>query len=361
MLQIKEQLKQLTPYQPGKPIEEVKKEFNLDRVIKLASNENPYGCSEAAKEALQTEVQQMALYPDGYSAALRTKLASHLGVNETNIILGNGTDEVIQIISRSLLDPVSNTVMANPTFSQYKHNAVIEGAEVREVGLLENGCHDLDAMLEAIDEQTKVVWVCSPNNPTGTYESGRNLIRFLEKVPEHVLAVVDEAYYEYVTAEDYPETIPLLERFPNLMILRTFSKAYGLASLRVGYGIASEQLIRAIEPARQPFNTNRLGQAAALAALGDQAFIDDCVRKNNEGLKQYYDFCDEHGLTYYPSQTNFVLIDFKRDADELFLELLKKGYIVRSGNALGFPTFLRISVGTKEQNEGFLKTLAGML
>lgn len=361
MLQIKEQLKQLKPYQPGKPIEEVKKEFNLDAVVKLASNENPYGCSEAAKEALQTEVQQMALYPDGYSAALRTKLAGHLGVNETNIILGNGTDEVIQIISRSLLGAGTNTVMANPTFTQYKHNAVIEGAEVREVSLLENGCHDLDSMLKAIDEQTKIVWVCSPNNPTGTYEQEQKLIRFLEEVPEHVLAVVDEAYYEYVTAEDYPETIPLLKRFPNLMILRTFSKAYGLAALRVGYGIAPEQLIQAVEPARQPFNTNRLGQAAALAALGDQTFIEECVRKNNEGLKQYYDFCSEHGLKYYPSQTNFVLIDFKRDADDLFGELLKKGYIVRSGNALGFPAHLRISVGTKEQNEGCLKTLAGLL
>ncbi|MEC3609012.1 histidinol-phosphate transaminase [Bacillus glycinifermentans] len=360
-MQIKEQLKQLKPYQPGKPIEEVKKEFNLDQVVKLASNENPFGCSEAAKEALQTEVQQMALYPDGYSAALRTKLAGHLGVSETNIILGNGTDEVIQILSRSLLDAGTNTVMANPTFSQYKHNAVIEGAQVREVGLVEDGCHDLDAMLEAIDDKTKIVWVCSPNNPTGTYEPEQKLIGFLEKVPEHVLVVVDEAYYEYVTAEDYPETIPLLKRFPNLMILRTFSKAYGLAALRVGYGIASEELVRSIEPARQPFNTNRLGQAAALAALGDQAFIEECVRKNREGLKQYYDFCNEHGLDYYSSQTNFVLIDLKRDADELFQALLEKGYITRSGNALGFPGHLRVSVGTKEQNEGFLKTLAGIL
>ncbi|MDA1475311.1 histidinol-phosphate transaminase [Bacillus changyiensis] len=360
-MQIKKQLAQLTPYQPGKPIEEVKREFNLKTVVKLASNENPFGYSESAKVALQSEILQMPLYPDGSSHSLRTKLAKHLGVNEMKIIFGNGADEVIQIISRSMLNSHSNTVMASPTFSQYKHNAVIEGAEVREINLLENGCHDLDLMLDAIDQQTKIVWVCSPNNPTGSYEPEQKLLRFLDQVPKHVLVVIDEAYYEYVTAEDYPKTIALLDRYPNLMILRTFSKAYGLAALRIGYGIASEQLIQAIEPVRQPFNINRLAQAAALGALDDQTFIKDCVRKNREGLQQYYDFCSTHGLKYYPSQTNFVLIDFNRDADVLFEELLRQGYIVRSGKALGFPTSLRISVGSKEQNEGFLNTLIRML
>ncbi|WP_437131502.1 histidinol-phosphate transaminase [Bacillus atrophaeus] len=360
-MRIKEQLKQLKPYQPGKPIEEVKREYGLDKVVKLASNENPFGCSEAAKEALQQEIEQLALYPDGYSAALRTRLSEHLNVSEKSLIFGNGSDELVQIICRSFLNEKTNTITAASTFPQYKHNAVIEGAEVREIAIRQDGGHDLDTMLAAIDENTQIVWVCSPNNPTGTYTAESELLSFLNRVPSHVLVVLDEAYYEYVTAEDYPESIPLLEKHPNLIILRTFSKAYGLAALRVGYGIASEALIRQIEPAREPFNTSRLGQAAAIAALSDQDFIASCVKKNATGLKQYYDFAKTHGLRYYPSQTNFVLIDFNRPADELFQALLQKGYIVRSGNALGFPTSLRITIGTKEQNEEILTILAEML
>ncbi|MGG3856507.1 histidinol-phosphate transaminase [Metabacillus fastidiosus] len=359
-MQIKEQLLGLKPYQPGKPIEEVQREYNLTKVIKLASNENPYGSSPLAKEAIKEELDQLGLYPDGYSATLRTKLANYLEVKEEELIFGNGSDEIIQIICRALLDQHSNTIMATPSFPQYKHNAVIEGAEIREVPL-KNGMHDLDTMLNKIDEQTKIVWVCSPNNPTGTYVTRLSLLSFLEKVPSHVLVVVDEAYYEYVGAEDYPETVPLINKYPNLMVLRTFSKAYGLAALRIGYGIANATFIRQIEPAREPFNTSRIAQAAAIAAIDDQQFIADCVEKNNKGLQQYYDFCAEMNLTYYPSETNFILIDFKRDSDELFQALLEKGYIVRSGNALGVPGSLRITVGSEEQNAEIIDVLKNFL
>jgi histidinol-phosphate aminotransferase len=355
-LQVKEQLLKLKPYQPGKPIEEVKKEFNLTKVVKLASNENPYGCSKKAKQAILDELDQLAIYPDGYSALLRTHVAKHVGVNEEELIFGNGSDEVVQIICRALLNPQTNTVMAAPTFPQYKHNAVIEGAEIREVPLV-NGDHDLDAMLSQIDENTTVLWVCTPNNPTGTYVKKQVLIDFLSNVPKHVLVVVDEAYYEYVVAEDYPQTVPLLRDYPNLMILRTFSKAYGLAALRIGYGIANADLIQKIEPAREPFNTSRVAQAAAIAALEDPEFITECINKNKQGLKQFYQFCEELKLDYYPSEGNFILIDFKRDSDEVFQALLKKGYIVRSGNALGFPTHLRITVGTEQQNSEIIEIL----
>ncbi|MDQ0228761.1 histidinol-phosphate transaminase [Metabacillus malikii] len=355
-MQVKEQLLTLKPYQPGKPIEEVKKEFNLDKIVKLASNENPYGCSPKVKDAIVEEMNHLAIYPDGYSALLRTKLASHLQVEEEQIIFGNGSDEVIQIICRALLSPDTNTVMATPTFSQYKHNAVIEGTEIREVPLV-NGDHDLDAMLSQIDEKTAVVWVCSPNNPTGTYVKENALFDFLKNVPEHVLVVLDEAYYEYVVAEDYPETTPLLKDYTNIIILRTFSKAYGLASLRVGYGIANADLIRKIEPARGPFNTSRIGQAAAIAAIDDQEFVKACSEKNQRGLKQFYQFCKELNLDYYKSEGNFILIDFKRDSDEVFHALLKKGYIVRSGNALGFPTHLRITVGSEQENSEIIEVL----
>ncbi|OAS86329.1 histidinol-phosphate transaminase [Metabacillus litoralis] len=355
-MQIKEQLLSLKPYQPGKPIEEVKKEFNLTKVVKLASNENPYGCSKKAKQAILDELDQLAIYPDGYSALLRTQVAKHVGVNEDELLFGNGSDEVVQIICRALLSPQKNTVMATPTFPQYKHNAVIEGAEIREVPLVD-GDHNLDEMLTKIDENTTVLWVCTPNNPTGTYVKKQELLDFLSKVPKHVLVVVDEAYYEYVVAEDYPQTVPLLKDYPNLMILRTFSKAYGLAALRVGYGIANADLIRKIEPAREPFNTSRVAQAAAIAALEDPAFVSECSDKNKQGLQQFYQFCEDLKLEFYSSEGNFILIDFKRDSDEVFNALLKKGYIVRSGNALGFPTHLRITVGTEEQNAEIIEIL----
>ncbi|SFA46230.1 histidinol-phosphate aminotransferase [Parageobacillus thermantarcticus] len=359
-MEIKAQLRGLPPYQPGKSVEEVKRQYGLTDIIKLASNENPYGCSPAAKEAIMKQLDRLAIYPDGYARLLREKVAAHLGVKETQLIFGNGSDEVVQIICRAFLSPNTNTVMAAPTFPQYRHNAVIEGAEVREIPLVD-GRHDLEAMLNAIDEQTRVVWICNPNNPTGTYVNERELTSFLERVPRHVLVVLDEAYYEYATADDYPQTVPLLRQYENLMILRTFSKAYGLAALRVGYGIASETIVRDIEPAREPFNTSSIAQAAAVAALDDQAFIRDCVEKNKQGLQTFYRFCEENGLRYYPSQTNFVLIDFGIEGNEVFQYLLERGIIVRSGNALGFPTAVRITVGTREQNERVIAALTQML
>ncbi|MCA1030508.1 histidinol-phosphate transaminase [Bacillus timonensis] len=359
-MRIKEQLLELKPYQPGKPIDEVKKEFGLEKIVKLASNENPYGYSHFVREAIQKNLDSLAVYPDGYSATLRETVAEHLKVLPSQIIFGNGSDEIVQIICRALLTKETNTVMATPTFPQYRHNAVIEGAEIREVELI-NGCHDLDNMIKAIDANTTVVWVCSPNNPTGTYVNKDNLTSFIEKVPKHVLIVLDEAYYEYVTASDYPNTVDLLEKYNNLIILRTFSKAYGLAGLRIGYGIGTPQLIKQLEPAREPFNTNKLAQIAATAAVKDEEFIKECKIKNKNGLEQFYKFCRENGLFYYLSEGNFILIDFKLQGNEVFQFLLERGFIVRSGNALGFPTSIRITVGTQEQNEELIALLTELV
>ncbi|MCM3617362.1 histidinol-phosphate transaminase [Sutcliffiella horikoshii] len=355
-MDVKKQLLNLTPYQPGKTMDEVKRELGLEKIVKLASNENPYGCSPTVKQELIQHLGKAATYPDGYARELRETLAIHAGVSESELIFGNGSDEVIQILCRAMLEPGKNTVMPTPSFPQYKHNAVIEGAEIREI-LLKDGYHQLDEMLKSIDENTAIVWLCSPNNPTGTYINEELLVSFLEEVPRNTLVVVDEAYKEYVTAKDYPETVDLLKRFPNLLITRTFSKAYGLASFRIGYGIANEKLIRIIEPAREPFNTSTMAQAAAKAAVGDQSFIEKCVTQNKEGLEQYYSFCREMKLAYYPSEGNFILIDFQTDADLLFQYLMKKGYIVRSGKALGYPTCLRITVGTQEQNAEIISYL----
>jgi histidinol-phosphate aminotransferase len=356
----KKQLLTLTPYQPGKSIDEVKRKYNLDKIVKLASNENPYGCSEKVLTALQESQPSMAIYPDGYATSLRESLAPFLNVKPEELIFGNGSDEIIQIISRALLGQDSNTVMAAPTFPQYRHNAIIEGAEIREISLID-GEHDLKGMLSAIDDKTNVVWVCSPNNPTGTYISEGDLVRFLDQVPSHVLVVLDEAYHEYVVAEDYYDSVELSRKYQNLIVLRTFSKIYGLAALRVGYGIANPSIIRALEPAREPFNLNSFAQLAARVALEDKEFVEQTKEKTRKGLGQFYEFCKSNGLFYYPSQGNFILIDFKIDADQVFQYLLEKGYIVRSGRALGFPTSVRITVGTTEQNEGLLNAVSEFL
>jgi histidinol-phosphate aminotransferase len=356
----KEQLLTLTPYQPGKSIDSVKKEFNLEKIVKLASNENPFGCSQRALAAIQENQQSLAIYPDGYASCLREAVANHYQVKPEELIFGNGSDNLIQIISRALLDPNSNTVMAEPTFSQYRHNAVIEGAKIIEVPL-KNGNHDLDGMLAAIDENTNIIWLCSPNNPTGTYIPEQELIAFLEKVPQETLVVLDEAYFEYVVADDYYESISLTKRFDNLIVLRTFSKIYGLASLRIGYGIANSKIIKALEPAREPFNVNTFGLLAAAAAINDQEFVQQCRQTNRQGLEQYYQFCEAHNLSYYPSQGNFLLIDFKVDGDQVFQYLLQKGYIIRSGKALGFPTSARITIGSYEENEGLLEAIGQFL
>lgn len=359
-MEVKKQLLGLPSYKPGKPIDEVKKELGLTKVVKLASNENPFGASPKAAEAIRQMAAQTAVYPDGYAAELRDKVANKIGVEPNQLVFGNGSDEVIQFLCRSLLSPGTNTVTADPSFSQYKLNATIEGAEVREVPCID-GVHDLDSMLKEIDADTKIVWVCNPNNPSGTYVNEQKFKQFLEQVPSNVLVVSDEAYYEYVTADDYPETLPLLKEYDNLMVLRTFSKAYGLAALRVGYGVANSELISKIDPVRPPFNNNTFAHVAAAAALDDDQFIAECVSKNKEGLKQFEEFCDKHSLTYYPSQTNFILIDFKQSGDVVFDYLLRKGFIVRSGEALGYPTCIRITVGSQDENKELFEHLESML
>ncbi|WP_226672944.1 histidinol-phosphate transaminase [Rossellomorea aquimaris] len=347
----KSQIQNLKAYQPGKTMDDVKELFNLERVVKLASNENPFGCSKNVETFLKTNVLSHAIYPDGYAKELRLKVAGHLSVEPGQLLFGNGSDEVIEIISRALLGVGKSTVMATPTFPQYKHNAIVEGAEIREVPLDPLGRHQLGKMLEAIDDSTAVVWLCSPNNPTGEYIRNGELISFLDAVPPHVLVVLDEAYYEYVVADDYYDSLELLKSYPQLLITRTFSKAYGIAGFRVGFGIGSEEVIGKLEPIREPFNNNTLAQGAASAAIEDQAFIEECRIHNRKGLEQYYRFCEEEGLHYVPSQANFVLIDFGVSGDEVFQYLMSKGYIVRSGEALGFPHSVRVTVGSHEQNE----------
>lgn len=352
----------LPVYQPGKSIEEVKREYGLDDIIKLASNENPFGCSPRVKEALLAEWENTQLYPDGASVELSQALAKHLDVEPNQLIFGAGSDDVVLMIARAFLVAGDETVMADRTFPQYKHNAEIEGAVCIEVPL-KDGVHDLEAMLEKVNERTKIVWICNPNNPTGTYNTAAELQDFMERVPDHVLVVLDEAYYEYVTADDYPDTISLLEQYKNIVILRTFSKIYGLASLRIGYGVGNKEVIHTINQVREPFNTTRYGQAAALTALQDQDFISSCRAKNAEGIQYLTQQFDQLGLDYFPTQANFILVHVGRPAEQVFQHLLEQGIIVRGGHtpSIGYPQSLRITVGSREQNEKLIQALTKAL
>ena len=346
----------LAVYEPGKPLEEVKRELGLDEVIKLASNENPFGCSPKVKDSLASEFSFLPLYPEGTAPELRKALSERLNADPEGIILGNGSDEIIQMIARAYLEDGDEAVMADKTFPRYKTQVLIEGAKPVEVPL-RDGVHDLPGMLGRVTPRTKILWICNPNNPTGTIVDNDSLIALLEELPDHVLVVLDEAYAEYVTDPAYPDSIRLLEKYPGLIILRTFSKIYGLASLRVGYALTQPDIARELERVREPFNVNRFAQRAALAALEDDSFVRDCREQNRRGIEQICRRLDEWNLFYYPAHGNFIMLDTGRPADEAFQFLLHRGVIVRSGKSLGFPTFIRVTVGTEEQNRRFLEAL----
>ncbi|MGP4041334.1 histidinol-phosphate transaminase [Gracilibacillus sp. D59] len=359
-MQAKQVFQNMSPYTPGKQIEEVKKEYGLSKIVKLASNENPFGYSQKVKDAIPRMIDHLEIYPDGYATALRETLARKLNVGEKQLIFGCGSDEVVDIICRTYLEEGTNTVMATPTFPQYKHNALIQGAEIVEVPLID-GYHDLKTMLKEINAQTRVVWLCSPNNPTGSLISRNQLVEFLDTCSSDVLVVLDEAYYEYIENSQDPDSIGLLKTYPNLVILRTFSKAYGLANLRVGYGIASEEIATNLNITRGPFNTTSISQLSALTALEDRDFLEHTYKENLVNKKSFMQACDEMGLSYYDSEANFLFVKLPISGDELFEYLLKKGFIVRSGEALGHPNGVRITIGSKEQMDEIVSNMKEFL
>lgn len=356
----REALKGMTPYTPGRSIEEVKELYGLDDVVKLASNENPYGVAPAVKQQLATKQIDFEIYPDGYAGKLRTKMAAKLGVSEKNLLFGSGSDEIIVIIARALLGPGTNTIAATPTFPQYGHHAKIEGAEVKEIPLI-NGAHDLKGFLQAVDEDTSVIWLCSPNNPTGNLINHEALISFLDQVPENILVVMDEAYFEYVVDESYVDSVELIQKYPNVIVLRTFSKAYGLAAFRVGYAVGNPTIIANLDTARSPFNVTSAGLILAEKALEDDRFIEECKVVNRQQMERFEQYAAQHGLDIFDSQANFVLIEVPGSATEATEKLLQQGYIVRSGDALGVPGYIRVTVGTAAQNDGFFKAFDVLL
>jgi len=338
---VKPQIHELELYVPGKSV----------GGIKLSANENPFGASPKIKEAVAA-FTSYSRYPDGASKALKKAVAAFLQVDEGQLIFGAGGDEVIQMVSRSILGPGDNIIQAVPTFPQYEHHAIIEGATTKKIPL-KAGVHDLEAMLAAIDQRTKIIWVCNPNNPTGTYVDEVSLRQFLEEVPKHIVVVLDEAYVEYADATDFPRTLKLLDLYPNVVVLRTFSKVYGLASFRIGFGIGHPDFIKLLEASRLPFNTSTVAQAAALAALSDQGFVASSVAANAAGRAQYAAFFEAHRIPNFLSQANFVFIPSQRQLGlEIGEKLAMAGYIVRA-----FPVGVRITIGSEADNQGVMDCL----
>lgn len=358
-MQPKLNIMHLPVYQPGKPVEDVKRELGLDEVIKLASNENPRGYSPLAKAAMLEEIDQLHLYPDGASVELTEVLARKINVNNDQIIFGTGSSDVILMIARAFLVAGDETVMADETFSQYKHNAEIENVKLVEVPL-KDGKHDLPAMLAATTEKTKVLWICNPNNPTGTIIAHEDMLSFLDQVPKHVLVVLDEAYGEYVFDTNFTDGVQLLDKYNNLVVLRTFSKVYGLAANRIGYGVGNAAVIRTINQVREPFNTGRLAQVAAKASLQDDAFLEQCRTANRAGLDYLQGEFTRMKLEFFEGHGNFVMVDVRTTSMEIFNLMLRKGIIIRAGWKQ-YPTYIRVSVGTAEQNEKFINALEQVL
>ncbi|WP_339177239.1 histidinol-phosphate transaminase [Oceanobacillus sp. FSL W7-1293] len=344
----KEVLKQLSPYKQGKQTKDIQEEFGLDYIVKLASNENPYGFSDKVKEVFQKNEPVFNIYPDGYTSELRYLISGKLNVSPESLIFGSGSEEIIQMLCRSYLTVGDQVIMATPTFPQYKHYALIEGAEIIEHPVNEDGSHPLDKMLDSVQDNTKIIWICTPNNPTGTALSKEALEDFLDKCPSDVLIALDEAYVEFLQPEKDLNALELLDKYPNLIVLRTFSKAYGLAGLRIGYGIADPLIVETLDKVRGPFNTTSAAQQAAVIAFSDQGFIQHTYQENKKVLKQFQAFLTSIGWGYYESEANFLLVKTPESGMEAFDYLIKHGFIVRPGELLGIPNTIRVTIGKEE-------------
>jgi histidinol-phosphate aminotransferase len=356
----------LRPYAPGKPLAELEREYGISHAIKLASNENPLGPGEAVLQALRGGFDSLARYPDGNGYALKAALSAHLGVEPACITLGNGSNDVLELVARAFLSPASSAVFSAHAFAVYPIVTQAIGAR-GNVAPAHDGSrgaafgHDLRAMREAIDDDTRVVFIANPNNPTGTWVNAAELRAFVETVPGDIVVVIDEAYFEYVDEPDYPNAMRWVNEFPNLLVTRTFSKAYGLAALRVGYGVSQPELADVLNRVRQPFNVNSLAQAAAVAALQDKAHLDKAIALNRRGMEQLTAGLEALNLGYIPSVGNFVSVDVGRDPGEVYTALLREGVIVRPVDNYAMPGYLRISIGLAEENRRCLEALARVL
>jgi histidinol-phosphate aminotransferase len=352
LIPVSENIKNIIPYVPGKPIEELERELGISGSIKLASNENPLGPSPKAISAIKRAVEGLNRYPDGSGFYLSQALAKKYEVDLNRIILGNGSNELIELVVRAFVMPGDEIISADPSFVVYKMvtqaaggtNVIVPCREMR---------HDLDGMAERITPNTRIVFIANPNNPTGTMNAKVEMDRFMERVPDHVIVAVDEAYFEYVTHADYPDSLDYLKTARNVLVLRTFSKIYGLAGLRIGYGVTTREIAELMNKVRQPFNTNSLAQVGALAALADRKHVEKSIAINNEGKQFLYQSFQRLGISYIPTEANFIMFETRFDGGELYAKLLRQGVIIRpmGGNRL------RVTIGLPEENARFVGEL----
>jgi len=352
----------LRPYQPGKPIEELQRELGLEKIVKLASNENPLGLSPKVQALISAPetLHELTRYPDGAGFDLKEKLAAHYQLRPEQITLGNGSNDVLNLIGLSYINEQCSVMYAEHAFVVYPIMTKYLNARAIEVPAKAFG-HDLEAMLAAIEDDTSVIFIANPNNPTGTWLSHEAVERFLKAVPEHIIVVLDEAYSEYIATEDigvaYADGLSLQKQFPNLVLTRTFSKAFGLAGLRVGFSIASEQIADVLNRVREPFNVNSLAQLAAAAVLDDEAYLREGIALNNAGRSQLESAFNSLGLSFIPSQGNFISFDTGVDAQVVYEKLLALGVIVRPIAPYGLPQHLRVSIGLEAENAQFIQAL----
>lgn len=357
---IKPHIRDLAPYVPGKPMEELERELGITHSIKLASNENPLGPSPKAVEAIRGAASEIHRYPDGASFALRTRLAAHLGVAHDQLVFGTGADEILELIAKTVIGPDDEVIFGWPSFAMYPIVVKGMGGKGVPVPLNDEFVHDLDAMLAAVTPRTRVMMLCNPNNPTGTSVGAAEFNRFVEALPEDIILAVDEAYFEFVRRVDFPDTLALLGQNPErpgrpgTIVLRTFSKIFGLAGIRIGYGIADAEFAGYLERARHPFNVNRLAEVAALAAMDDDDHVRRTFALNAAGIDYLETELDKLGIQTWPTDTNFLLAETGAD---VFDPLLQKGVIVRPMAGFGLTKHVRISIGTPEENERFIKAL----
>lgn len=354
-------IRSIAPYQAGKPISEVAREFGLDseKIVKLASNENPLGMPSSAKQAVRRVLDETGRYPDANGFELKKALSERYDVPQNWITLGNGSNDIIDLAARTFVQKGQSIIFSEYSFLVYALVAKATGAKGIQVPSVDFG-HDLMAMLKAVRDDTRLIFIANPNNPTGTFLQPADIEAFLDKVPSNIVVVMDEAYNEYLDSAIQYDSTAWVKKYPNLLVSRTFSKAYGLAGLRVGFGLAQSELTDLLNRVRQPFNVNALAQAAAVAALNDKAFLEESARINADGYRYLTEAFDEMGLEYVPSHGNFVLVKVGDDdgaGSRINLELLKKGIIVRPVNAYGLPKWLRISIGLPEENRAFVKAL----
>ncbi|TCJ94817.1 histidinol-phosphate aminotransferase [Volucribacter psittacicida] len=355
-----EGVKHLSPYQAGKPIEELERELGIANIIKLASNENPFGFPESAKQAIQAQLADLTRYPDSNGFYFKQKVADKFGLSAEQITLGNGSNDLLELIFQTFVSERDEVIFSQYTFIVAPLATQARNAKAVVVPAVNYG-HDLSGFLTAISPATKLIYIANPNNPTGTFLSHQQIADFLAQVPEHILVVLDEAYTEFTQPQERVNAFALLQQYPNLVVCRTLSKAYGLAGLRLGYAVSCPEIAGLFNRVRQPFNCNSLALAAGMAVLDDEQFIAQVAENNQQGLALLQQFFAEKGLNYVPSKGNFVLLDVGQPALPIYQALLEQGVIVRPVAGYGLPHHLRVSIGLPEENQRFLTALSKVL